>query len=60
MTVSGIVTRAGGCRGVRRGAEEAVLALAFGGACCGGFGVVRTDMAKLARHGWLEVTWFTH
>lgn len=58
MELSGTGTRAGRRRGIRGGAEEAVLALALGGAGCRGFGVAGANLAELGRLGRLEVTRF--
>lgn len=56
VDLSGTGTRAGRRRGVRGGAEEAVLALALGGAGCRGLGVAGANLAELGRLGRLEVT----
>lgn len=58
VDLSGTGTRAGRRRGIRGGAEEAVLALALGGTGCRGFGVAGAKLAELGRLGRLEVTRF--
>lgn len=56
--LSRTVTGAGRCRWIRGRAVEPVLALALGGAGCGGFGVVGANLAELGGLRRLEVTRF--